>query len=238
MIKYGKARGSVRVTKEAKRALDGVEEILVRNAAGLADDLAAETAPATRAAGEGAVGGDLQSLFAPPLRVAALLSGEPRKAGAWSEAIRKGAGAGRLQKILKGTVLAGVPVVNAPDEQTHKAFMRSGGRRERLPRAIIRREEALAKFASERKRRVWTARRGWSEAAADLGGGSKPWGVSSSRPAGRGLVKRNGLSVRVEITNLVPYARFLMTRGKRGSRIRKWKKKIQTELAEKFGGTF
>lgn len=212
------------------RMMDRVESVLVGVAAELADDLAEATLPPTRQAGQAAVAGDIGALFASPGKVAGILRQEDAgKLGAWMDAIEGGAGEARLRQILRGTRLEGVPIDSRPDERRHEAFLRTGHRPPARPAAIVSSRAAHAAFVASRQARVGSARKGWRDAGADLGGSGGGW-LSGSGRMGAGRVRRALGRVRVEITNRVSYAVYLLGSGRRGEIIARARRRALERL--------
>lgn len=212
MMRIGKVTGGPRLTAGFLAAVEGA---LVETAIELAGALADETRPTSREAGKKAVVGDIGSLFAGPGQVAAILRKDSRgKLAAWMDAIEQGAGDARLRQILRGTVLEGLPILGEPDARRHGEFLRSGHRRPYRPAAVVTSRAAHGRFIAERQARVGSARKGWRDAGGDLGGPGGGW-VSGGRRFGSGRVIRSGGSIRVEISNHVPYARYLLGPGRR-----------------------
>lgn len=199
-----------------ERVREVVRQALEEVGAELAGDLGAATGPASRAAGEQAVDSDLASLYAKPSAVHAMLREEsPQKAAAFLRGAEEGAGTGRLQGILEGTRLAGLRVLDGPDEDEHAEFLRGGHGRRSEPAAVVRDAGAWRQFAARLRRSVGSARKGWVDAAEDLGGGAKGWVRAGGRSLGEATVEARGSRVRVVLRNFVRYAVLLLPASER-----------------------
>jgi hypothetical protein len=217
MFRVGKTKGSSG-HGHGERMLALLTGALTTAGAEVAAGLAAATGP-DLSAGRGAVAADIHSIFAGPWAVAGILAGEKAgKTSAWIGAIKAGESPARLRRILRGTSLAGIEVLSEPDAALHRQFLRGSRRQPGRPLAIVSRHDRLQQFIRANQARVGTARKGWQDAAADLGGGGAAAAAAGSRrKCGRGTVTVSGTGVRVEVTNLVPYARHLSEPGERAA---------------------
>lgn len=220
-----------------EKGLAALEAALVTAGIGLAGRLAALTAPMKQEQGARAVARDVTSLFGGKVRVAGILKKEdPRRAAAWLQAVDKGASTRRIRRILKGTSLEGVPVLDRPDPEMHKKFMRRSRRKRaalKEPKAIVARRGAVKSFLEGNVRQVGTARKGWNDAREALGGsGSAAWAARTGKKLGSAQVRREGRRVVVEITNRVRYSRFLMSRGLRRKLVEEASVKARAVLKE------
>lgn len=239
MFKLGNLRGGPNAREEREKALDRMQAVLIEAGQGLAGRLAALTAPMSKDQGDRAAARDITALFGGKVRVARILKEtHPGRAAAWLEAIDQGASRGRIRRILKGTKLDGVEVLDAPDEGMHlKALRQSRRKRQgrKIPKAIVRKRDSVRDFLRAKQGHVGMARKGWHDARAALGGtGGGAW--PSGRAVGGARVTRAGNLVRVTIRNEVRHARFLMSYKRRQGLIEEARKKALAGLKQALGG--
>lgn len=236
-LRPGAVRGRAAERERVRRGLDLMEDVLTEAGAKLSGRLAALTAPLSKQQGDRAAARDIATLFGGKARVARILKQEnPRKAAAWLEAIERGASRRRIRSILRGTSLAGAEVLDRPDEEMHKRFLRRSRRKRKalkIPKAVVRRRREVERFLERNQAQVGRARKGWTEAGAGLGGTASTFGPSGGR-LGSSRVLRDSKRVTVELTNHVRYARFLMSRGRRAKLVAEAKQKAIAAMKERL----
>jgi len=211
--------------------LELLEEALREAGGGLAAELVEATGPPTRAVGEAAIEADVGSLYYTAEKAYAELAREtPARAAAFLAEARGGGDEAELRRLLGGTRLAGVEVRAGPDEQRHEAFLRSGHRRRRQPEGIVRDRGRWEAWVAALKRRLGSARKGWADAARDLGTGASGWTAEGGARKGQAEVERSSAGVMVTLVNLVRHAPYVMDAGARRRAVERARRKVLARL--------